>query len=192
MSKKDQFIMILLSVFVGSLFYSFRQTTDSELSPKIIQMPPTKMAVVYTKGDPNEVAQQALQALYGSVFQLRGELAKKGIKFQVEAPRARWTNALSAPREEWIGIWGLPVPEEAESIPQANPDVEVKLEVWEYGDVGQILHVGPYETEPGTIQILMDFLAKNGYEVSGVHEEVYLTMPGADPQKTLIRYPVKK
>jgi len=37
----------------------------------------------------------------------------------------------------------------------------------------------------------MDYITDNGYEIAGVYEEVYLTLPGADPQKTLIRYPVR-
>jgi hypothetical protein len=191
-AKRILIIFVLMAAFGGYFLHSERQDAENELSPQILQIPSTRMAVVYTKGDPTIVAQQALQSLYGSVFQLQGELAKKGVQFPMGAPRARWPNTVEAPREEWIGIWGLPIPEEAESIPQANPDVEVKVEIWEYGTVAQILHVGPYETEPGTIKILMDFVAESGYEVSGAHEEEYLTMPGADPQKTLIRYLVKK
>ena len=166
--------------------------SSSETDPQIVEMPSQKMAVVYTKGDPNVVAQQAIPALYGSVFGLGGELAKKGIKFQMQAPRARWPNATSAPRDEWIGIWGLPVPDEVESIPQTTEDIEVKLEVWPYGTMAQILHVGPYETESNTIEVLMNFLLEMGYEVVGPHEEEYLTMPDVPEQKTLIRYPVQK
>lgn len=169
-----------------------KQDSSSETDPQIIEMPGRKMAVVYTKGDPNVVGQQVMPALYGSVFRLGGELAKKGIKFQMGAPRARWPNVASAPRDEWIGIWGLPIPEETESIPQTSKDIEVKIEVWEYGTMAQILHIGPFETEPATIEILMNFISKMGYVVKGAHEEEYLTMPDAAVQKTLIRYPVQK
>ncbi len=164
----------------------------SETDPRIIEMSARKMAVVYTKGDPNVVGQQVMPALYGSVFGLSAELAKKGIKFQMQAPRARWPNVASAPRDEWIGLWGLPIPDEIESIPQTSKDIEVKVEIWEYGTVAQILHIGPFETEPATIETLKKFISEMGYEIKGVHEEEYLTMPGADVQKTLIRYPVRK
>ncbi len=168
------------------------QDSISDTDPQIIEMPSRKMAVVYTTGDPNVTAQQAMPALYGSVFGLSAELAKKGIKFQMGAPCARWPNAESAPRDEWIGIWGLPIPEEIESIPQTTKDIEVKIEIWEYGTVAQILHIGPFETEPATIETLMNFISEMGYEIKGVHEEEYLTMPGVPEQKTLIRYPVQK
>jgi hypothetical protein len=39
---------------------------------------------------------------------------------------------------------------------------------------------------------LHDFIVENGYEIAGVHEEEYLTMPKAKVQKTLIRYPIRK
>jgi len=64
--------------------------------------------------------------------------------------------------------------------------------VWEYGTVAQVVHLGPYRAEKKTVERLHRFIREKGYEVSGVHEEEYLTRPGAKLQKTIIRYPVKK
>ncbi len=164
----------------------------SKQEPLIIEMPSQKMAVVRTTGDPNVVGAQALPALYGAVYTLKFDLKKKGIDFKVAALRGRWPNAHLVPKDQWLGIWGLPVPEDTTSLPQKVPGTEVKIEVWEYGAVAQILHVGPFSTEPPTVQHLHDFIAENGYEIAGVHEEEYLTKPTAKVQKTLIRYPIKK
>ncbi len=173
---------VLYTSFFGLPDVDQQRDSSSETDPQIIEMPARKMAVVYTKGDPNVVVQQAMPALYGSVMGLGRELAKKGIKFQMGAPCARWPNITDAPRDEWIGIWGLPIPEESESIPQTSKDIEVKIEVWEYGTMAQILHIGPFETEPATVEILMNFVSEMGYEMKGAHEEEYLTMPGAAVQ----------
>ena len=155
-------------------------------------MPSQKMAVVYVKGDPNEVMSDVMPALYGSVYTLKFELKKKGIEFKVTGLRARWPNAHLVPKDEWIGICGLPVPDETTSIFQKVPDVEVKIEQWDYGTVAQVLHIGSYSEEQPTVERLHKFIEGNGYEISGIHEEEYLTSPQAKVQKTIIRYPVKK
>jgi hypothetical protein len=154
-------------------------------------MPLQKMAVIQTVGDPNDQA-DAMSALYGSVYTLKFALKKAGHEFTVGALRARWPNAHLAPRDEWIGIWGIPVPADTDELPQKVPAVTVRLETWEYGTVAQILHLGPYSAEGPSIQRLHDFIGTSGYEIAGMHEEEYLTSPKAKVQKTLIRYPVRK
>ena len=69
---------------------------------------------------------------------------------------------------------------------------EVRLETWEYGTVAQILHLGPYDQEGSTIERLHRFIKDSGYQITGDHEEEYLTRPDAKVIKTLIRYTVKK
>jgi hypothetical protein len=161
--------------------------------PQILDMPTQTMAVVRTEGDPNATAQEAIGPLYGAVYTLKFDRKKKGLAdFKVSGLRARWPNVLSAPKDKWIGIWGLPVPDGTRKVPQKNPDVEVKVEKWKYGKVAQILHLGPYSEEGPTIKRLHDFIAASGYEIAGDHEEEYLTRPTAKVPKTIIRYPVRK
>ena len=168
------------------------QRPASAKEPQILEMPSQKMAVVYMKGDPNKVMPQFLPALYGSVYKLKFELKKKGIEFKVDKLRARWPNAHLAPKDEWIGICGLPIPEETTSLPQKTQITEVKIEQWGYGTVAQILHIGPYSEEIATVERLHGFIAGNGYKIAGVHEEEYLTKPEAKTRKTIIRYPIIK
>lgn len=40
--------------------------------------------------------------------------------------------------------------------------------------------------------MLHSFIAKQGYEIAGGHEEEYLTRPTSKVIKTIIRYPVRK
>ena len=164
----------------------------STKEPQILDMPSQKMAVVYMKGDPNKVVSQFLPALYGSAYTLKFDLKKRGIEFKVDKPRARWPNAHLVPKDEWIGIWGLPIPGGTTSLPQKVKDIEVKIERWDYGTVAQILHIGPYSEEMPTVERLHKFIADSGYQIAGVHEEEYLTKPEAKVQKTMIRYPIRK
>jgi hypothetical protein len=169
-----------------------KRGATSGQEPQIIDMPSENMAVVYSKGDPNEVGPQVMPALYGSVYKLKFDLKKKGIDFKVGVLRARWPDAHIVPKNQWSGIWGLPIPDDVTSLPQKVSGIEVKREVWQYGTVAQILHMGPFSTEMPTIQRLHDFIAEKGYEITGAHEEEYLTTPKAKVQKTIIRCPITK
>ncbi len=176
-----------MSVGIGMV----KQKASLKQEPQVIEMPSEKVAVVYARGDPNKVGAQAISALYGAVYKLKFDLKKKGVDFKVGSLRARWPNAHLVPKDQWLGIWGLPIPGDTSALPQKVPGVEVKVELWEYGTVAQILHVGPYDAESATVQRLHDFIARSGYEIAGVHEEEYLTTPKAKVQKTIIRYPIR-
>ena len=156
-------------------------------------MPSEKMAVVYGKGAPDKVIPELMPALFGSVYTLKFELKKKGLPtFKVSAPRTCYPDAHIVPKDEWTHIIGLPIPVDTASLPQKMPNIEVKIETWEYGTVAQILHIGAYDQEWPIIERLHKFIEESGYEIAGVHEEEYLTKPDAKVLKTIIRYPVRK
>jgi hypothetical protein len=160
--------------------------------PEILDMPSRKMAVVYTKGDPSIAGGQRVPAIFASVNAIIPYYEEKGIEFPRDPLRARWPDLGYLPREEWTGIWGLPIPFAVDSLPQETEGTEVKIEVWEYGKVAQILHLGSYANEGPSIQRLKEFVEESGYEITGMHEEEYLTLPGAPDPKTIIRYRIMK
>jgi effector-binding domain-containing protein len=86
----------------------------------------------------------------------------------------------------------LPIPDGTTTVVQKNPEVPVTVEVWEYGTVAEILHEGPYSAESTPIQRLREYIAENGYEIVGCHEEEYLTRPTAKIPKAIVRYVVRK
>lgn len=164
---------------------------ESLKNPKINTMASQKMLVVEVKGDPNTTGGKAIGQLYGTFYKLKNNRIKQA------APRARWPLGLETKKEEWFGVFGLPVSETVTELPAQKGGPTVKLATWEYGTVAEILHIGPYSTETPTINKLKDFITENGYEISGDHEEEYLKGPGffpTDPKKyyTIIRYPVRK
>ncbi len=165
----------------------------SRTDPQILEIPPQKMAVVYGKGAPEKVFTDLMPALYGSVYTLKFNLKKEGLPtFKVSGLRARYSDAHLVPKDEWTIIIGLPIPEDTTSLFQKVPNIEVKIEAWDYGTVGQVLHLGAYDQEYAAVERLHQFIEENGYEIAGAHEEEYLTSPDAKVVKTLIRYPVKK
>jgi hypothetical protein len=161
--------------------------------PALVDMPAQRMAVVRSVGDPNDVGAQVFPALFGAVFTLKFKILKpRGVEYKPGAPRARWPLPLETPREQWVGLWGIPVPDDTEELPQTVPDVPVTLETWEYGTVAHILHLGPYADEVPTVERLRDFVTESGLEICGAHEEEYLSRPEARQMKTVIRYPVRR
>lgn len=76
---------------------------------------------------------------------------------------------------------------------------KLKLANFEEGLCVQVMHIGPYATEPATIERMRAFAAENGYRdrvgPNGKHHEIYLGDPRkADPAKlkTVLRHPLEK
>jgi hypothetical protein len=162
------------------------------INPQISQKPDQRMLQVEASGDPNTVGMKAFAILFKAYYQ---NVKAKGMV----APRARWPKPFDTPKDQWVGQYGLPVPEtlvKLENVPQ-QPGYAVSLIVWQYGEVAEILHAGPYSTEGATMEKLKSFIAAKGYQFSGPHEEEYLRGPGmfgrGDPSKycTIIRYQVE-
>ncbi len=165
--------------------------------PQVRILPDLKVLQVEAKGEPGIVAGQAFGLLFKTYFQLKS--VPKGPK--QPAPRARWPLPLDTPKGEWIGRYAMPVPDNIDSLPgqgDGTSGLRVELRTWEYGDVAEILHVGPYDREEPTVARLTQFIKDCHYEIVGGHEEEYLKGPGmfgkGNPQKylTIIRYRVQK
>lgn len=165
------------------------------LVPELVKVEPVTVLTLTSIGDPNK-SEAVFNALYGTAY---------GTKFKVYKPQGkqmtfgkligRWPDAHLKPKDQWTGIWGLPVPSfvKTSDLIQKDPDMPVTVEVWKYKDVAQILHKGPYAEEGPTVQLLHEFIKTQGYHIEGnSHEEVYLTSPDTKNQKTIIRYKVSK
>jgi hypothetical protein len=164
--------------------------------PEMVAMKDEMMLVVEAKGDPNVVGAKA----FGLVFQLYYQIPETPKGPLQAAPRARWPLALDTPKTEWAGLYAMPIPEGVTELPphQADPTMKASLAHWEYGEVAQIVHIGPYDKEEPTIERLKEFISAQGYATAGPHEEEYLKGPtmfsAGNPEEyvTIIRYRVKK
>jgi hypothetical protein len=75
----------------------------------------------------------------------------------------------------------------------------VRLDYFDEGLCVQTMHIGPYATEPATIERMREFARENGYRdcigKERKHHEIYLSDPRkADPakMKTGLRHPIEK
>ena len=162
--------------------------------PRITTLPDLKMLEATVTGDPAVAGKRAFSNLFNVYYKVIKSSANAGTAI----PRARWPKPFSTARNEWVGIYGIPVPADVTRLPEKKGSVEVKFSIWEYGEVAEILHVGPYGAEQPAIEKLLAFIDNQGYKIAGPHEEEYLRGPGllsaGDPAKyyTIIRYQVKK
>jgi hypothetical protein len=164
--------------------------------PRITTRKNEKMLVVEAKGDPNVVGPKAFGLLFRVYYSIKETPKGAG---QVP-PRARWPQSIGTPKSEWVGYYALAVPEAVITLPQYQPQegLKVSLTTWEYGEVAEVLHVGPYDREEPTMERLKKFAEQRGYTLLEGHEEEYVrgpTMSGpGDIEKylTIIRYRVKK
>jgi hypothetical protein len=76
-----------------------------------------------------------------------------------------------------------------------GPAIErLRLEEFEEGRAIQMMHVGPYSSEPATIERMHEFAAEHGYRVREKHHEIYLGDPRraqAEKLSTILRQPVE-
>ena len=191
---KTKLSLLLATILLIGCGKNFEEN-EYLLEPQIIDKAPQKLLVYEVMGNPNEVGGEAFGALFSTFFKL-----KKNHDMGAPIPRARWPKLLETPKEEWLGIYAMPVPETVKEIPPKIQEQypKLKLETWEYGMTAEILHIGSYASEPETVKKLHQLLTQEGFEISGPHEEEYLKGPGmfgpGNPDKyyTIIRYPVAK
>jgi hypothetical protein len=198
-------------------------------SPKkveIVQVPSLQFAMVdgaIEKGrGPGDSPgfEQAVQALYGVLYTLKFMLKKRkidptdypvmaleGLLWLTEGEvfdiniKDNWFYTLTIMQPEIIT---QEIFEEARvQVRKKRGDSEalskLRLEYFEEGLCAQVMHIGPYATEPATMQRMHEFMQETGYQDcvdrGGKHHEIYLGDPRkADPAKlkTVLRHPIQK
>ena len=194
-------VFVVVLIGAGFLLYSMSnygpsfEEVQHLSSPRIITKPSVKALVVEATGDPSATVGPAFGLLFKTFYKIKNRPKGKNM----EAPRARWPKPLETPKNEWLGIYAMPVPSSVTSLPDvpSKDTLHVVLKEWQYGEVAEILHVGPYKAEQPTVEKLKRFIAQEGYEICGAHEEEYLKGPSFLPTNpenylTIIRYRVRK
>lgn len=198
----------------------------SAKKPAIIEVPRLQFAMVdgaiekgYSPGN-SPGFQEAVQALYGISYTLKFMFKKRktnaidypvmaleGLLWLTEGDvfdiniKDNWSYTLMIMQPE---IVTQEIFEEArEQVRKKRGDSEalskLRLEYFEEGLCVQMMHIGPYATEPATIETMRAFAEQNGYRDCVGHErkhhEIYMSDPRkADPAKlkTVLRHPVEK
>lgn len=191
-------------------------------SPTIVDVPPMNYIAVHGSGDPNAEDGEykaSLELLYGIAFTLKmskmGDHRIEGYFDYVVPPlEGLWWSGQGevdyAHKQNFHFISMIRVPDfvtreefdwaMAEAARKKKKDFSrVEFFHYEEGLCVQCMHVGPYDTEPETIEKMEHFAAQEGLSIAidgqRRHHEIYLSDPrrtAADKLKTVIRYPVRR
>ncbi|HEX8990063.1 MAG TPA: GyrI-like domain-containing protein [Anaerolineales bacterium] len=192
---------------------------------ELIQVPPLQFAMIdgaIEKGlEPGKSPgfQDATQVIYGISYTLKFMLKKRkthAVDYPVMALEGLWwvengsfditvkdnwhyTLMILQPDVITQDVFDEGLAELRRKRGESPALAHVKLSRFEEGLCVQVMHVGPYATEPGTVERIRAFAAENGYRdcvgFGGKHHEIYLGDPRkADPArlKTVLRHPVEK
>jgi hypothetical protein len=184
-----------------------------------VEIPPIKVIAVDGNEPPDsEQYQTAIGCLYGIGYTL-----KMGLKFgRLPRPTGYFDYPVGGLGSLWWSVEGAPFdirnPETLrwkaylmvppfvdeklfqETVAQARakkPEVpfeQVRLEILDEGRSLQVLHIGPYDQELPTIELLNETMKREGLEMAGKHHEIYISDPRRTPPeklRTVIRHPVR-
>lgn len=191
--------------------------------PGIVDVPAMNYIAVRGKGDPNDENgeyKQSIGLLYAIAFTIKmskmGSHKIEGYFDYVVPPLegfwwqegVQWIDYTHKENFCWISLIRLP-----DFVTKADFDWAIaeattkkktnfsKVEFFTYteGLCVQCMHLGSYDDEPSTIEILHKYAAENGYAInitdSRRHHEIYLSDARRVPperRKTVIRIPIRK
>ncbi len=188
----------------------------SPKKPKLIDTKPGKYLAARGQGEPgSDDFQNKIGALYAMAYTAKFQSKFAGRDYTVCKLEAIYGDEdqigqdfASLPKDQWKWKMMIRVPEfiSDKHLAEARTTIrdrgkdegflnDVHLEEIDEGTCIQMLHVGPYDQEKATVDLMMEFAQQEGYEFTGLHHEIYLSDPRRvlpERLKTILRQPVNK
>jgi len=195
------------------LIKEYRTYYTAKTTPEIVEIEEGKFLTIEGKGAPGgDEFQAKVSALYSLAYGIKMLMKKEGKDFTVAKLEGLWwvdsdKPYYEVPREEWCWKLLIRQPEfiTSEIIEKARQEVikkkklellnEVNFEKMKEGKCVQILHVGPYSTEPESLEKMYNLMKEKGLVYNGFHHEIYISDPrkvAPEKMKTILRQPVKE
>ena len=191
--------------------------------PGIVSVPGMNYIAVRGQGDPNVEDgeyKQAIELLYGIAYTIK--MSKKSDHqiegyFDYVVPPLEgfwWQEGIDgvdyAHKEnfQWISVIRLPDFVTREDLGWAVKEAErkkktdfskVEFLTYDEGLCVQCMHIGPYDDEPATVELMHAFMEEQGYVLDindrRLHHEIYLSdarKVAPEKLKTVIKHPIRK
>ena len=191
--------------------------------PSIVTVPSMNYIAVRGHGDPNQEGgdyKQSIELLYGIAFTIK--MSKKGDRqiegyFDYVVPPLEgfwWQDDVDGidyeHKEDFNWISAIRLPDfvtktdfdwAIEEATKKKKQVFSKVEFLTYdeGLCVQCMHIGSYDDEPATVQMMHEYMEEQGYDLNitdqRLHHEIYLSdarKVAPEKLKTVIRHPIKE
>ncbi len=200
----------------------FKTLYSPPTSPSVIDVPAMRFVAMNGSGDPNDPDGEyasAIEVLYSISYTIKmsymsGNEPDGYFKYVVPPLEGLWwtdsrvgiTGTTDKSSLKWVSMIRLPefvtedvfrwACDEAESKKGISSD-GVKMKDYTEGLCVQCMHVGGYDDEKRTMDLIEDYMVAEGYaaDPGRMHHEIYLGDPrkvSSDRLKTVLRRPVKK
>ena len=191
--------------------------------PSIIEIPRMNYIAVRGKGNPNEENseyKQTIGLLYSIAFTIKMSYKTlhkiegyfeyvvpplEGFWWQTDIDGLDYNKKEDMEFTSMIRLPDFVTKEEFDwAISEANNKKKqdfskVEYLIYDEGLCVQCMHIGSYDNEPATIEMMKSYAEENGYEIditdSRFHHEIYLSDPRRCDEsklKTVIRHPIRK
>jgi hypothetical protein len=189
----------------------YKQYYTAKSTPIIVEFGEIPYLTIEGKGEPaGKIFTKSVETLYPLTYGIKNICKAQRRDFGVPQLEALWwvesnKPALEAPRKDWFWKLLIRLPDFAtsEMLIDAKEEVfkkkglllikETKFERIDEGKCIQIMHIGPYSTEPETIQKITDFMKAKDFIENGLHHEIYISDPrktSPNKIKTILRQPI--
>lgn len=189
-------------------------------APQIVVVPPVNFVMIDGRGDPNTSKdfEDAVSALYAVSYGVKF-LPKKGT-----APEGYFDYRVSALEGVWDMpqgveysldnkdkfLWTLMIMQPGFVTQELFNEIRIaqkekkglaaidklRFETLDEGLCCQMLHIGPYDSEPASFERMMKYCEENGYRrIEKRHREIYMSdarKTAPDKLKTILRFRVAK
>jgi hypothetical protein len=197
------------------LFKLHKNDYVSPKKPVLVNLKSANYLAIEGQGEPGgEVFASKVGALYAVAFTLKMTQKFAGLQdYAVCKLEAQWwapdgsPDFASVSKNKWCWKLLIRTPDfigaselasAVEKLMDKGKEVmvkNVKIESLAEGDCVQMLHVGPYDKECESVQLMASFVKAKGCVIQGKHHEIYLSDPRRVPAaqlKTILRLPLGK
>ena len=185
----------------------------AKITPEVVEFDEAQFLAIEGKGVPGSKEFTArIEALYPIAYGVKNLCKEQGNDFGVPKLEGLWwvesdKPALEVPREEWRWKLLIRMPKfvtseivekvKAEIIKKKGIELveEIMFEKITEGKCVQILHVGPYSSEPESLSKMRKMMEEKNLVENGLHHEIYLSdsrRVSEEKMKTILRQPVKE
>ncbi len=188
--------------------------------PELIDAEEAHFISISGKGDPSSSGfADDIQALYATAYALKFAAKAEGKDYTVAKLEGLWsfdeeryghlsmTEApVKIPRSEWNYRMLIRLPEfvNSDRVSRTAQEVVARKQLPRAADVHyftlpatkavQMLHKGPFATEPESLQLIQAFIQSRGFQRNGLHHEIYLSdfnRTAPEKLRTILREPVR-